>query len=547
MSTDPNINRLLADRYRLLDLVGQGAMGRVYRGEDTTLGGVTVAVKFLAQTLLNGKMRERFEREATVCALLSEKSIHIVRVRDYGVDEQDIPFYVMEYLQGESLSDIINRELIALPRFFKIVRQICLGMEAAHEGIKFKGEQSSIIHRDIKPSNILVLEDASIGELVKVLDFGIAKLNQAGADQTHSFMGTLAYCSPEQMEGKELDFRSDIYSFGIMMYEMLSGDMPVMPETNSFGGWYRAHHDTPPIPFDPNLNIPQSVIDIIMRCMEKDRENRPQSAAEIWRLMEPLAKQFSRQLPKITDYPDVAIALPPIQPSRVMRQEDLDHNEATRIIGQGEEDLRQLVKSDEDVAAEPEQENPTENSTLAICSYLTWPEDKPQRTIVFPQVITDNPQRAIPSLWAMLDESELAKRLTSTRYNQFLFIEVPHPMLFWITVLYNTEQGARWLPCYLDLKTNTGQQIVRTLVQVGNYQILLFALGKPEKFYHITQATIAKAQRRQLIQWADQSKKVRASDPNMSKTKLKEEYLKLKGKILVKLERSITNTNIAEH
>lgn len=101
MTTDPNINRLLAGRYRLVDLVGQGAMGRVYRGEDTVLGGVTVAVKFLAQTLLNDKMRQRFEREATICALLSEKSIHIVRVKDYGVDDQDVPFYVMEYLEGK--------------------------------------------------------------------------------------------------------------------------------------------------------------------------------------------------------------------------------------------------------------------------------------------------------------------------------------------------------------------------------------------------------------------------------------------------------------
>lgn len=544
MSTDPNINRLLADRYRLIDLVGQGAMGRVYRGEDTTLGGVTVAVKFLAQTLLNGKMRERFEREATVCALLSEKSIHIVRVRDYGVDEQDIPFYVMEYLQGESLSDIINRELIALPRFFKIVRQICLGMEAAHEGIKFKGEQSSIIHRDIKPSNILVLEDASIGELVKVLDFGIAKLNQAGADQTHSFMGTLAYCSPEQMEGKELDFRSDIYSFGIMMYEMLTGDMPIMPETNSFGGWYRAHHDAPPIPFDPNLNIPQPVVEIIMQCMEKDREKRPQSAAEIWRLMAPLAKQFGRQLPKVSERPEMAIALPPIAPIAPRILEEVDGDEATRIIGQ-DEVQKSLIKSD--VAAESDQHSRINHSTLTICRQLTWPADKPQRKIVFPQVITDHPQRTIPSLWAMLDEEELAKRLTSTRYNQFLFIEVPHPMLFWITVIYNRDQGARWLPCYLDLKTTTGQQIVRTLAQAGNYQILLFALGKPEQYYHLTQATIAKAQRQQLVQWADQSQKVRASNPTVSRQKLQEEYVKLKSKILIKLERSMTNTNIAEH
>ena len=136
---DHNIGRKLANRYQILELVGEGAMGRVYRASDQLLGGVTVAVKFLSQMMLNKKMRERFEREATVCALLGEKSIHIVRVRDYGVDEKEIPFYVMEFLQGESLSDVILYETISESRFVNLIRQICLGMKSAHEGINFRG------------------------------------------------------------------------------------------------------------------------------------------------------------------------------------------------------------------------------------------------------------------------------------------------------------------------------------------------------------------------------------------------------------------------
>jgi len=199
---DPNISRLLANRYQLLKLVGEGSMGRVYRAEDTLLGGVTVAVKFLSQMLLNEKMRQRFEREATICALLGEKSIHIVRVRDYGVDDSDIPYYVMEYLQGESLSEIIEKEPPSLSRFCNITRQICAGMSGAHEGILFNQELCQIIHRDIKPSNILVVQNPTLGELVKVLDFGIAKLIQSSSTMTHSFMGTLAYCSPEPKVGE---------------------------------------------------------------------------------------------------------------------------------------------------------------------------------------------------------------------------------------------------------------------------------------------------------------------------------------------------------
>ncbi|ALJ66974.1 sll1574 [Synechocystis sp. PCC 6803] len=102
MTPDSRHRRLLANRYQLVELVGSGAMGQVYRAEDKLLGGVTVAVKFLSQALLNPRMKERFEREATISALLGEKSIHIVRVRDYGLDEKEIPFYVMEYLQGEN-------------------------------------------------------------------------------------------------------------------------------------------------------------------------------------------------------------------------------------------------------------------------------------------------------------------------------------------------------------------------------------------------------------------------------------------------------------
>ena len=260
MVTDSNVGRLLANRYRLAELIGKGAMGRVYRAEDILLGGV-IAVKFLSQTLLNPKMRDRFKSEARICAQLGRKSIHIVNVIDYGVSdykEEDVPFYVMEYLQGQSLSDVINNQPLPLPRFLTISRQIALGLQCAHQGIIVDDSLYPIIHRDIKPSNILVSRDASLGELVKILDFGISKLLQADSDQTSSYMGTLAYSSPEQMEGRELDSRSDTYSLGVMMYEMLTGKMPLHVETHAFGAWFKAHHFQPPRTFEavnPSLKL----------------------------------------------------------------------------------------------------------------------------------------------------------------------------------------------------------------------------------------------------------------------------------------------------
>lgn len=277
MNKDSNYERLLANRYQLSDLVGEGAMGRVYRAKDTVLGGVTVAIKFLSHALLNDNMRDRFEREATISALLGEKSIHVVRVRDYGVDEANIPFYVMEFLLGESINELICYQPMALSRFLTLTRHVCLGLESAHQGIYLNGELCRVIHRDIKPSNIIVIQDASLGEVAKILDFGIAKLIQADASQTQSFMGTLAYCSPEQMEGKELDSRSDIYSLGVMMYEMLTMDMPLLPQNSSFGGWYQAHHNFEPEAFSSRFNLPESLQDLVFRCLAKEEKIDPKA------------------------------------------------------------------------------------------------------------------------------------------------------------------------------------------------------------------------------------------------------------------------------
>ncbi len=493
--TDPNIGRLLANRYHLVDMVGEGAMGRVYRAEDSVLGGVTVAIKFLSQMLLNDKMRERFEREATISALLGEKSIHIVHVRDYGVDNNDIPFYVMEFLQGHSLSDVIQSEDIDLKRFFIFMRHICLGMSAAHQGIMYRGELCPIIHRDIKPSNILVIQDRTIGELVKILDFGIAKLIQASGTMTHSFMGTLAYCSPEQMEGKELDNRSDIYSLGVMMYEMLTGEMPLLPDNSSFGGWYKAHHYAEPEPFDPDLQIPTPIQNLVMKALAKSPDDRPQSISEIMDTIEAISSNTKVKGGSQTP----SFALPAKN----------DVEEATRISA------------------------PSINE---ICLQSSWPKDKPQQKIVFPRLIR-TPEGIYTTLWVMLDHQDIMKRKTSTRYNQFLFLTNPHPMVLWITVLYNEQYGPRWLPCYLDLKTPAGQQLAKILAETGSYRILFFSLGEPGRCQNVMTSTIAHRQCRMLNDWVTVSQSIKnANKPQISKKKLKDEFEKLKPKVLIKLE-----------
>ncbi len=508
MAADSRHRRLLANRYQLIDLVGSGAMGQVYRAEDKLLGGVTVAVKFLSQALLNSRMREKFEGEATISALLGERSIHIVKVRDYGVDEKEIPFYVMEFLQGESLSEIIKFRPLSLGRFLKLTCQICFGLDCAHQGIMFQGEVSQVVHRDIKPSNILVIQDSTLGELVKILAFGIARVVKQEKNQTQSFMGTLAYCSPEQMEGKELDNRSDLYSLGIMMYEMLTGEMPIFPENSSFGGWYEAHHYSKPRPFASSLNLPPKLQDLIMRCLEKSPSDRPQTVSDLLELLEA------------------------VEPSQPLPSNDHDKNGFTQAQTVVVPDNPTVMKATA-MAAPTSVVSPQLN--LDKCYQMAWPNDKPQQKIVFPNLIKEG-ETKFPSLWIMLEEQDILNRMNSIRYNQFILMKTPHPMLLWITVLYHQVYGPRWLPCYLDLKTSSGQRFARLLGELESYLLLFFALEKPSQCQHVMTSTIAPSQCRTLIDWANSSQTLKGGQPQITKRLLKTELEKLKPKIVAKLE-----------
>ncbi len=510
MAPDHRHRRLLANRYQLMELAGSGAMGQVYRAEDKLLGGVTVAVKFLSQALLNQKMKERFEREATISALLGEKSSHIVRVKDYGLDEKEIPFYVMEFLQGESLGDIIKYRPLPVNRFLKVVRQICFGLECAHKGILYQGELCPIIHRDIKPNNILVVEDAALGELVKILDFGIAKLVQSEESQTQAFMGTLAYCSPEQMEGKELDNRSDIYSLGIMMYEMLTGDMPLFPDNSSFGGWYEAHHHTKPQPINPSHRVPKEVESLVMKCLEKLPKNRFQKIEEVLRAIEAIdIDQFNQT--KSVPRPELTLF-------------SLPDNSGPTIVA----DVSQKIVS------EKTRTRTTLPGVKETCLQMGWPKDKPVQKIVFPHVMQAS-EGKFATLWVMLEQQDILSRMSSIRYNQFLMMTTPHPMILWITVLYHKEHGPRWLPCYLDLKTSSGQRFASLLGEASQYWILFFALENPHRCQQAMTATVAPNQCKLLKEWASDSHSMPGGSPQITKRLLKQEFEKLKPKIVTKL------------
>ena len=329
-------------------------------------------------------------------------------------------------------------------------------------------------------------------------------------------MGTLAYCSPEQMEGKELDHRSDIYSLGVMMYEMLTMDMPLLPQNSSFGGWYQAHHNFEPEPFCDRLGLPKELQDLVFGCLAKERENRPQSAREILDILGTF---------ELSGNPN------PTNPN-------LDQSFTSRSQHQVQEDT---------VGYEQAIEDKTINSVSSItdiCLQTPWPANKPLRKIVFAQLV-DTPLEEVPVLSVMLDREGLENRISSTRYNQFLYLNHPHPTLLWITLLFNQEHGAKWLPCYLDLKSNKGQQIARALAEKGSYRILLYALDEPKQCQHIFNSTISDRYRKMLSQWANLSEVTRSvGDFKMAKNVLKQELEKHKDKILTKVKKSnLTDVN----
>ena len=358
--SDPNTGRKISNRYELIEAIGQGSMGKVYLAGDSLLGGVPVAVKFLSQTLLNENMRERFLREAMTCAQLGQKSMHVVRVTDYGVNEDEVPFYVMEYLKGDNVGQIVQKQPLPVPRFLGLVRQVLLGLRTAHNGILVKGEMVPIIHRDIKPSNILVTSDPSMGELVKILDFGIAKLLQAGSEQTSTFMGTLAYASPEQMEGRELDSRSDIYSLGVMMYQMLSGTLPVKPKSNTFGSWYKVHRLAQPKSLTA-FKVPKALDDVVMACLAKQREDRPNTIDDIISAFEPLEKRFGSGFQISQRINTTLSKLPVVSKSRASEQGD---------------------------SLDLSVEHPPEQSADNFYLQQQWPAEMPIAQIVFPRLLT---------------------------------------------------------------------------------------------------------------------------------------------------------------
>jgi serine/threonine protein kinase len=269
---DPLLGSTITGKYRIDTKLGAGGMGAVYRATRLLIGDV-VALKILHSEQRDPTAPERFRREAQAAARL--KHPNAVNIYDFGITDDGLQYLVMELVEGESLRRIIKQQGPVTPSAsVEIANQVCAALDEAH--------RHSIIHRDIKPDNIIVNVTAT-GLRVKVLDFGIAKLRDdvAGSlTQTGSIVGTSHYMSPEQCLGEELDNRADIYSLGIVLYEMLTGTVPFNSPTPAAVVVQHVNQSPAP-PRILNASIPASVESTVLHALEKRREDRPQSAGAL--------------------------------------------------------------------------------------------------------------------------------------------------------------------------------------------------------------------------------------------------------------------------
>ncbi|WP_437984136.1 serine/threonine protein kinase [Sorangium sp. So ce117] len=273
---DPLLGKVLNGKFKILSQLATGGMGTIYRGEQLPLGR-QVAIKVLipnqASRQLDPNFHKRFFLEASILARLQHPNI--VTVFDYGrieADDQERFFMAMEFLEGETLFRRVRRQgRLPPPEAMRIARQIARGLREAHK--------HGVVHRDLKPSNVMLVSNEDAEEAVKILDFGLVK--QLGDDseeltQQGAFLGSPRFMSPEQISHGKVDLRTDIYSLGVILYQMLCGKVPFESEKSI---QILMAHLQQPVPRmkerNPDVDIPEPLEALVMRCLAKDPDGRP--------------------------------------------------------------------------------------------------------------------------------------------------------------------------------------------------------------------------------------------------------------------------------
>lgn len=257
---------ILGARYEILDTIGEGGMGAVYKARDRELGRI-VALKVIRPELAsNPDILQRFKQEILLASKVTDRNI--IRIYDLG-DADGVKFITMEYVEGEDLRAVLRRGKLSPAKAVEIMEQVISGLDAAH--------RVGIIHRDLKPGNIMQSSDGR----VLVMDFGLARsLDGDGLTRTGTMLGTMEYMSPEQAQARELDARSDIFTVGLILYELLTADMPFKADSAIASLLKRTQQRAVPVS-EIDKNIPKVLSNIVSKCLERDPALRYQSAEEL--------------------------------------------------------------------------------------------------------------------------------------------------------------------------------------------------------------------------------------------------------------------------
>jgi serine/threonine-protein kinase len=309
------IGRVFLGRYQALRLLGEGGMGRVYLARQLDLGRQVVVKVMHDHVAADTQFQERFQRETLVMARFQHP--YAVTLYDASLNDPQGPCIIMEYIRGVTLDTLLknNKGRLSPPRVGRILGQLCEVLQAAHT--------AGIIHRDLKPANLMVADPDTPYEKIKVMDFGLAKLmdppslKQVSVPGAEFAMGTPTYISPEQIRGENLDHRCDLYSVGVMLYEMLTGKTPFGRDSTMEILLSHATESPPPFSECTAWQIPAGIEKVVFSCLAKEPADRPGSARE-------LAERYQNALLAGDSVPDVPL-IPEVAPdpeSPALAQQD---------------------------------------------------------------------------------------------------------------------------------------------------------------------------------------------------------------------------------